>query len=488
MNTLIELNTTFNFTWKEGQTWVVLGDDEPAKKDFFDTLSGKKIIHSGTIKYPFAESYLNNTPIGEYRRVSDLISYISFRHHFRNKSNTNQFYYQQRFNSFEIEDSIKVLDYMKSITSKISGQWTIDRVVDRLFLTDLVDKPMISLSNGETRRLMFAAALLKNPKIALIEHPFVGLDQSTRKAFDLLFTEIVDSGIHLIVSSDRREIPSVVNNAIVFDKESMPIQTSIDKLNLNKIKSEHTDKKKINNDNINLLLKDKEAINYNTIVVMNNVNIRYGSKQILEGINWEIKPGERWNLRGPNGAGKSTLLSLINGDNPQAYANDIVLFDRKRGSGESIWDIKKKIGYVSPEFFQFFPTQQSCLDIVCSGFFDTLGLFRKCNKKQTETAMRWLEATGLAAEVNTKFNKLTVSQQRICLITRALVKNPPLLILDEPCQGLSTEQKDNLKQLVNQICASGDITLIYVSHYPDDIPDCVNKSLSLENGKVVASD
>lgn len=102
--------------------------------------------------------------------------------------------------------------------------------------------------------------------------------------------------------------------------------------------------------------------------------------------------------------------------------------------------------------------------------------------------MRWLEATGLAAEVNTKFNKLTVSQQRICLITRALVKNPPLLILDEPCQGLSTDQKDNLKQLVNQICASGDITLIYVSHYPDDIPDCVNKSLSLENGKVVASD
>src|SRR5690606_18742615 len=239
-----------------------------------------------------------------------------------------------------------------------------------------------------------------------------------------LFTEIVDSGIHLIVSSDRREIPSVFNNAIVFDKDSMPIQTSIDILNLNVIKSEHTDKKKINNDNINLLLKDKEAINYNTIVVMNNVNIRYGSKQILEGINWEIKPGERWNLLGPNGAGKSTLLSLINGDNPQAYANDIVLFDRKRGSGESIWDIKKKIGYVSPEFFQFFPTQQSCLDIVCSGFFDTLGLFRKCNKKQTETAMRWLEATGLAAEVNTKFNKLTVSQQRICLITRALVKNP----------------------------------------------------------------
>src|SRR5690606_20220509 len=272
------------------------------------------------------------------------------------------------------EDSIKVIDYLKSLSYKVTGQWTIDRVVDRLFLTSLVDKPMISLSNGETRRLMFAAALLKNPKIALIEHPFVGLDQSTRKAFDTLFTEIVDSGLHLIVSRDRREIPSVVNNAIVFDKDSMPNQTSIDKLNLNVIKSEHTDKKKINNDNINLLLKDKEAINYNTIVVMNNVNISYGSKQILEGINWEIKPGERWNLLGPNGAGKSTLLSLINGDNPQAYANDIVLFDRKRGSGESIWDIKKKIGYVSPEFFQFFPTQQSCLDIVCSGFFDTLGL------------------------------------------------------------------------------------------------------------------
>src|SRR5690606_30577404 len=264
-------------------------------------------------------------------------------------------------------------------------------------------------------------------------------------------------------------------------------QTGIDQLNLNITESKHADKKQVNNDNINILLKQEEIPNYSAIVVMNNVNVRYGSKQILEGINWEIKQGDRWNLRGPNGAGKSTLLSLINGDNPQAYANDIVLFDRKRGSGESIWDIKKKIGYVSPEFFQFFPTQQNCLDIVCSGFFDTLGLFRKCNENQKKIALQWLESTGLASESNNKFSKLTVSQQRICLITRALVKNPPLLILDEPCQGLNTEQKDKLKQLINQICASSNITLIYVSHYPEDIPDCVNKSLSLENGKVIAS-
>lgn len=488
MNTLIELDTTFSFTWKEGQSWVVLGDDEQAKKDFFNILSAKKIVHQGEISYPFAHSYLDSTPLGEYRKAADLISYISFKHHFRNKSNTTQFYYQQRFNSFEIEDSVKVIDHLKSLMKDKTGAWTVNRVVDRLNLNALTDKPMISLSNGETRRLMFAAALLKNPKILLIEHPFVGLDQSTRKAFDSLFTEIVNSGVHLMVSSDRREIPSVISDTITFDKNTMPIQGKVDDLKSGEYKSENTDKQCNKYSNINVLLEGSETNKYNVIVVMNNVNIAYGSKQILEGVNWEVRQGERWNLRGPNGAGKSTLLSLINGDNPQAYANDIVLFDRKRGSGESIWDIKKKIGFVSPEFFQFFPAQQSCLDIVCSGFFDTLGLFRKCNTKQKELALRWLETTELLAYAETKFNKLSVSQQRICLITRALVKNPPLLILDEPCQGLSTEQKENIKALINQLCIASDITLIYVSHYPEDIPDCVNKTLSLKNGKVVADD
>lgn len=488
MNTLIELDTTFNFTWKEGQTWVVLGNDEEAKNEFFEMLSGKKIVHHGDINYPFAKDYLDSTPLGEYRKVTDLISYISFKHHFRNKSNTSQFYYQQRFNSFEIEDSFKVFDYLKSLTIKRTGIWTVNRVIDLFNLDNLADKPMISLSNGETRRLMFAAALLKNPKILLIEHPFVGLDIATRAAFDTLFTQIVESKTHLMISADYREIPSVVNQTLVFDKDSMPIQSEISLLKPRKTETQPKDKQHYKINNLNFLLNNTEATEYNSMVVMNNVNIRYGSKQVLEGINWEIRQGERWNLRGPNGAGKSTLLSLINGDNPQAYANNIVLFDRKRGSGESIWDIKKKIGYVSPEFFQFFPTQQTCLDIVCSGFFDTLGLFRKCSPKSKELAMQWLETTGLAKEANNKFNKLSVSQQRICLITRALVKNPPLLILDEPCQGLDTEQKESVKDLINHLCAVSNLTLIYVSHYPEDIPDCINKSLSLENGKIIASD
>lgn len=487
MKTLVELNTTFNFKWTDGQTWLVLGNDDLAKKNFFDTLATKKIVQSGEIHYPFAKDYLDATPIGEYRRVADRISYISFRHHFRNKSNISQFYYQQRFNSFEIEDSVKVIDYLESLTINKTGIWNVDRVTDRLQLSGLIDKPMISLSNGETRRLMFAAALLKNPEIILIEHPFVGLDASTRVAFDALFTEIVESGIHLIISSHHREIPSIVTDVIIFDKDAMPKQRKIDDFNINSISSQYSDKKQFTTNNIKPLLNSKEPLRYNNIVLMNNVNVRYGSKQILENVNWDVRQGERWNLRGPNGAGKSTLLSLINGDNPQAYANDIILFDRKRGSGESIWDIKKKIGYVSPEFFQFFPTQQTCFDIACSGFFDTLGLFRKCSARQKKTVSQWLEATGLTGEENTRFDKLSVSQQRICLITRALVKSPPLLILDEPCQGLNTEQKETIKGLVDQLCANSEITVIYVSHYPEDIPRCVNKSLSLENGRVVAN-
>ena len=155
------------------------------------------------------------------------------------------------------------------------------------------------------------------------------------------------------------------------------------------------DKDEVDDNELRILLNEHKAkLPYRFIVKMNNVHIQYGDKVILDGINWQITPGERWALLGPNGAGKSTLLSLINGDNPQAYANDIVLFDKKRGTGESIWDIKSKIGFVSPELHQYFPTDNSCLQVIESGYYDTLGLFRQSSKTKADIALRWMKALG----------------------------------------------------------------------------------------------
>src|SRR3546814_2601873 len=169
---------------------------------------------------------------------------------------------------------------------------------------------------------------------------------------------------------------------------------------------------------------------------MRDVSVRYGDTQVLDKINWTVKHGERWVLSGPNGAGKSTLFSLINADNPQAYANDWLLFDRQRGSGESIWDIKKKIGYVSPELHQYFRTAYTCLQVVLSGFFDTLGLIRKVSPGQQQQARSWLKLLGLEAAENQAFRSSSLRVQRMTLITRALIKRPALLILYQHCTGM----------------------------------------------------
>ena len=218
---------------------------------------------------------------------------------------------------------------------------------------------------------------------------------------------------------------------------------------------------------------------------MIKVNIAYNGIEILSNFNWSVKKGERWCVTGPNGAGKSTLLSLISADNPQAYANDIYLFDRKRGTGESIWDIKKNIGYVSPELHLFFDLGVTCQEAVASGLFDTIGLFRKPGPTETSIVLEWMEILGISSIKDKRLNQLSLGEQRLVMLTRALVKSPPLLILDEPCQGLDAQQTARFKNTIDLICQSTSTTLIYVSHYSQDIPSCITHHLQLNAGKKV---
>jgi molybdate transport system ATP-binding protein len=232
-------------------------------------------------------------------------------------------------------------------------------------------------------------------------------------------------------------------------------------------------------------LSPQNAENFDSAIRMKNVTITYGEKKILAGIDWEVKRGERWLLSGPNGAGKSTLLSLVTGDNPQAYANDIYLFDKKRGSGESIWDIKRKIGFLSPELHLFFDQGCSAFDAVASGLFDTIGLFRQLSDDQVELVDHWMMVTGILQLKQKRLFELSAGQQRIVLLVRALVKNPPLLVLDEPCQGLDKEKEADLLELINAVCLYGNKTMVFVTHYANDRPDCIKHFMALEKGKVM---
>ena len=193
-----------------------------------------------------------------------------------------------------------------------------------------------------------------------------------------------------------------------------------------------------------------------------------------------MKQGQNWAIVGPNGAGKTTLLNLIFGDNPQAYANEIYLFGKRRGSGESIWSIKQRIGFISPEFQIRYRKQMRVLDVVVSGFYDSVGLYRQADPEKMKMAKQWISLFGIDNLSAENFEQLSYGEQRMVLLARAVVKSPLLLILDEPCQGLDPANRKIMLDLFDLIGRTGRTQLIYVTHYPEEIPECITHVLQFE--------
>jgi molybdate transport system ATP-binding protein len=456
-----------SFTIQPGEKWAITGPSGSGKTTLLKALAGK-LLHTGTILTG------DNKP--------SKIVLAEQQHHFKNLSNTSNFYYQQRFNSCDAEDAITVEEDLQRVLSKNqTSKDTVEELVDLFDLKKLYTERLIQLSNGENKRLQIVKALLLQPSILLLDNPFTGLDVQSRKTLENILLEVTKKDIHIIITASASHLPRYITN-----KMSLSANGSY---TIDKSSSFHTkvtiDQLIINSMLLKELTVNDQSVAFEYAVKMNNVQIKYDGKKILGNINWEVRNGERWSLSGPNGSGKSTLLSLINADNPQAYANEIYLFDRKRGTGETIWDIKKKTGFVSPELHLYFDKNISCFHVVASGLFDTIGLFRKLNEQQSAHVIKWMQVLQTEHLKNKFLFQLSNSQQRLVLLVRALVKNPPLLILDEPCQGLDDDQVHQFKNIINEICVTGNKTLIYVSHYKDEIPECVTKFIRLENGKMV---
>ena len=371
---------------------------------------------------------------------------VEQQHQFKNRSNLSEFYLQQRFNSSDCEDAYTVEEELAGLEV---GDW-----VSVFELDGLLKRPLIQLSNGENKRLQIVKSLAYQPDWLILDNPYVGLDVKGREILTKGLLSLDSKGIQFILISSPGDVPKFINQVI----ELPSVQES--------------------NAKPEPLLRPLDS--FETAVKMEKVQIKYGSKTILSDFCWKVNRGERWAIKGPNGAGKSTVISLITADNPQAYSQDIILFDRKRGTGESIWDIKRKIGYLSPELHLYFKEGGSCFSVVASGLFDTQGLFKRMSEEQIKQVNHWMEVMGIAHLKERSFLQISGGEQRMVLITRALVKNPELLILDEPCQGLDRVQTEHLKSVLDYLAANSDMTLLYVSHYDRDIPSCVNQVLELK--------
>lgn len=460
----IAFSKPINWTIQEKENWAIVGPNGAGKSLLIDILIGKHALKTGNIET------LNN------RQISSVVKSVAFSDIYSIVDTQNS-YYQQRWNTSCEADSPLV----RSLFAKGEKAW-VDRLINAFNITDLIDKEINLLSSGELRKTLIIRSLLSKPQILVLDNPFIGLDFKSRDSLNTLFKNLSDlDGIQIVlVVSDPRDIPELITNILpIKDKNILEPTTRVDFIKNTEFINDLFDKERTINLSQIINNTQNNLITFTNALVFNNIKVKYGNRSILNDLNWQVKKGDKWALLGENGSGKSTILSLVAGDNPQAYANDITLFDRKRGTGESIWDIKKRIGYISPEMHLYYLKNVPCIDVVASGFFDTIGLYKKCNDAQKEIAIKWMELFGIEKIKDRSFIQISTGEQRLALLARVFVKNPDLLILDEPLHGLDIENKKHIKKIIEDFCTS-DKSLIYVTHYEEEIPHIVDKKLRLK--------
>ncbi|ELC7378117.1 molybdate ABC transporter ATP-binding protein ModF [Enterobacter asburiae] len=356
------------------------------------------------------------------------------------------------------------------------------RLAERFGITALLNRRFKYLSTGETRKTLLCQALMSEPELLILDEPFDGLDVQSRAQLASLLESLNQQGYTLVLVLNRfDEIPDFIQHAGVLadcnltetgEKTALLKQALIAQL-------AHSEQL----DDITLPEPDAPSARHaldphQPRIVLRDGIVSYDDRPILNRLSWTVNPGEHWQIVGPNGAGKSTLLSLITGDHPQGYSNDLTLFGRRRGSGETIWDIKKHIGYVSSSLHLDYRVSTTVRNAILSGYFDSIGIYQAVSDKQHKLAQQWLDILGMDNRVaDAPFHSLSWGQQRLALIVRALVKHPTLLILDEPLQGLDPLNRQLIRRFVDVLISEGETQLLFVSHHAEDAPACITHRL-----------
>jgi molybdate transport system ATP-binding protein len=404
--------------------------------------------------------------------ASDKVRYIAFTDSY-GVNVDGQYYLQLRWNQHDIDHETPTVGELLQRAYLLTGEDTAERrelqqhLYSLFHMDEFLDKYIITLSSGELRKFQLTKTLFSNPQLLIMDNPFIGLDAETRDQLrDLLkqLAEERDMEIMLVMSKTD-DIPDYVTDIKYFSEpEEIPAHV------LPKEKREAI---------LSLLYTDNDY-DCQHVIDMKKVTIRYGERTILKDLDWTVKNGERWALSGQNGSGKSTLLSLVCADNPQSYACDITLFDRPRGSGESIWDIKKHIGYVSPEMHRSYKRNLPAIRIVASGLMDSIGLYAVPYAQDYDKCRWWLDMFGIGHLADKPFLQLSSGEQRLVLLARAFVKDPQLLILDEPLHGLDLWNRRLTKDIIETFCQRRGKTMIMVTHYQEELPNVITNSLYLK--------
>ncbi len=468
----IDFRNRINLTIYKGEHPTIVGPNGAGKTKLAEMICGKVVVRSGVMRLSFL-------PEGVHYQKGKVAK-AGFESAYTMADYANM-YYQQRFSATENEwDAVQNTrrPTVENLVADLPGGdkefW-----IEKLRLKPLFSKTLLMLSSGELRRFLIATILIQKPEIVIFDNPFIGLDTRTRADLNSLFADIADFQQMIFVVPDPKDIPEVSKSVIPCrELEYFP------KMDKDKFLNDADFKSFIFRDNYNGILQlpepfAKDCEPFEHAAILNDVAIKYPTRTLFENLSWDIRKGEKWSLSGANGSGKSTLLSLITADNPRSYSMNITLFDRQRGTGESIWDIKKRIGYISAEMHLYFRENQPCKKVVASGLFDTQGLFRQCSDSQYQKAQQVMDTFGIGHLADKPFLKVSDGEQRLVLLARTIIKNPDLLILDEPLHGLDAVNKARAKQIVNQYANQPERTLVVVTHDPANVPECVERYFKL---------
>lgn len=354
-----------------------------------------------------------------------------------------------------------------------SPQW--QSLSRRFGFTDSLHKKVNFLSSGELRKLLVINALAERPGLLVLDNPYIGLDAGSRRELDAMLCGLPAQGTSvLMLLCDAADIPAYADR--VMNIEGCRVSQPQPVTGFTPVQTGERNP-------VTLPDRPGKGVDCRTAFAIRGGHARYGDTVIFEGLDWTVSQGERWVLKGHNGSGKSLLLSMVCADNPQGYANDITLFDRRRGSGESIWEIKDNIGYVSPEMQLFFKSASSVTEIIAQGMRNALNRYRPLDDTERETVRQWMCLLGIEELATRKFDTLSSGQQRLVLLARAMIRQPELLVLDEPLHGLDGRNKALVKDVIDRTVQRNGTTLIFVTHYDSEIPSCIDRCFTMPGRK-----
>jgi molybdate transport system ATP-binding protein len=468
-----------DLSWQinSGEHWVIWGPNGSGKT----TLAGVLMDQVAVVKGGVRRHYRDDADLHPSRPAMALVS-------------------PHQYHAFY--DREQMLDYMRHFAGRVSDHTPAATLLDDesesrtpdagdahrseimacLELGPLLEKPLSALSTGEFRRMLIARAMIAHPQMLILDEPFNNLDAPSKQILDNILRRLGSTDTQLVLITHRiAEIGDLFSHVLQLDMGRVAWQGSRKAFLRRMQRSQKPPWTALPP----AAERDHLSATGEVIIRMRKVGVAFGGHRVLHNIDWTMRRGENWALIGPNGAGKTTLLRLITGDNLQAYANHLELFGRRKGSGESVWDIKAHIGWVADDLQARYQRNLTGYDVICSGFFDSIGLYRFCSSDQKQTARQWIDTLELDDLADEPFNHMSFGQQRLLLIARAMVKSPKLMILDEPCSGLDAAHRRRVLQLVDIIGQRPSTGLLFVSHHPEEIPACVSRRLYLDAGRVV---